>query len=240
MKNVGQKLAVILCGGIGARLRPYTLTIPKPLMPIGSSPILEILIRQLKQNGFEKIILAVNYRAEMIRAYFGDGKQLGVSIEYCEEAEPLGTIGPLNLIPHLPEKFLLLNGDILTDLNFSDLLDRHQPHEALLTIPLSRREHCIDFGVFELNKNLGMQNFQEKPTLSFAVSMGVYGVSASILPLIPPQQLFGFDHLMKKILDEKQKVSCYYHAGFWLDIGRHEDYAKAQDDWLHLEKAILK
>jgi NDP-sugar pyrophosphorylase family protein len=234
-----KKLAVILCGGLGTRLRPYTLTIPKPLLPIGNVSILEIVIRQLKKNGFSEIVLALNYHADMIRNFFQGGEKFGVSITYCEEEKPLGTIGPLTLIKDLPEKFLLLNGDILTDLDFAALFHRHDPSQHLLTVPLSLRNHCVDFGVFELDDQMNLRGFREKPRYSFAVSMGAYAISAQILPLIPKGQLFGFDHLMERVIDEQHPIACYHHKGFWLDIGRHEDYAKAQDEWPQLESILL-
>ena len=151
----------------------------------------------------------------------------------------MGTVGPLSLIPDLPEKFLLINGDVLTDLNFKDFFDAHGQAENLVTVSLNRRDHCIDFGVFDVDETMQLKAFREKPTYTFAVSMGVYCLSKDVLSLIPHNQFFGFDDLMKKAIAEDLPVICRYHEGFWLDIGRHEDYAKAQDEWPTLEKILF-
>ena len=228
------RTAIILCGGQGTRLRPYTITIPKPLMPLGDTSILEIIIKQLQKNGFQKIILAVNYRSDLIKAYFQDGSKSGVDIQYVDEHEPLGTIGPLRNIKDLPDKFLVMNGDILTDLNFIEYFDKFNPAAEFALIPTFKRTYQIDFGVLEFNSAAGiLEIFSEKPKKELYVSMGVYFFSPRIFHLIPQEGSFGFDQLMLAALEKKLTVRCLEHHGFWLDIGRHEDYEYAQD---HLEE----
>ncbi len=233
-----EKRAVILCGGIGSRLRPYTITIPKPLMPLGDVSILEVILTQLKKHQFSHVTLSVNYRAELIRAYLQDGEKFGLKIDYSEETKPLSTVGPLTLITDLPEKFLVLNGDVLTDLDFGKLLSEHDHNQAQATISLSKRIHQIDFGVFEFDQKDQFTNFLEKPEHSYLVSMGVYCFSRTILQSVPQNTTFGFDDLMHHALDKDLKLRFHHHDGFWLDIGRHEDYAKAQDEWPRLRSEL--
>ena len=178
--------AVILAGGMGTRLRPYTVVLPKPLMPIGDYPILEVIIRQLISGGFQHITLAVNHQAELIKAFFQDGDKWGVRIDYSLEDEPLGTMGPLRLIKDLPENFLVMNGDILTDLDFGAFHDEHIAKDSLFTISAHRREHRIDYGVLESNDEGELVAFREKPQTQYEVSMGVYMVSRAILDFIHP------------------------------------------------------
>ncbi len=219
--------AVILAGGKGSRLRPYTVVLPKPLMPIGEFPVVEVLIRQLAHHGFQHITLAVNHQAEIIRAFFGDGEKWGLQIDYSLETQPLSTIGPLKLIPDLPEHFLLLNGDILTDLNFSGFFTRHCRETADFTIAAHRRVHTIDYGVLHVDGESRLCGFEEKPTTSFLVSMGVYAVSRQAIDHVPEGRAYGFDHLMLDLLRAGRHVRVETHEGLWLDIGRPDDYALA-------------
>src|SRR5687767_1958674 len=166
--------AVILAGGRGTRLRPYTTVLPKPLMPIGDYPILEVVIRQLARHGFDHVTLAVNHHAELIKAFCGTGSKWGISLDYSLEDEPLGTMGPLRLLPDLPEHFLVMNGDILTDLSYSDFYDRHVEANRLFTISSRSREHVVDYGVLQIDRSGNLQGFCEKPTTRYEVSMGIY------------------------------------------------------------------
>jgi NDP-sugar pyrophosphorylase family protein len=223
--------AIILAGGKGARLRPYTVVLPKPLMPIGDCPILEVIVKQLARDHFDHITMAVNHQANIIKAFFGDGERWGVRIDYSLESRPLSTIAPLSLIPDLPENFLLLNGDVLTDLNFERLYENHVTEERLFTIAASRRTHTIDYGVLHMDQDHLLTGFSEKPTATYLVSMGIYAVNRSVLSLIPPDQPYGFDTLMLDLLARGQQVRVEPHQGYWLDIGRPDDYAQAIDDF---------
>jgi NDP-sugar pyrophosphorylase family protein len=223
--------AVILAGGKGARLRPYTLVLPKPLMPIGDCPILEVIVKQLARQRFDHITMAVNHQANLIKAFFGDGEKWGVRIDYSLESRPLSTIAPLTLIPDLPEDFLLLNGDVLTDLNFERLYQDHVAEGRLFTIAASKRTHTIDYGVLHMDEDRRLTGFSEKPSVTYLVSMGIYAVNRSVLSLVPPDQPYGFDTLMLDLLARGQKVRVEPHEGYWLDIGRPDDYAQAIEDF---------
>lgn len=224
-----KKTAVILAGGKGTRLRPYTVALPKPLVPVGDKPILEIIIRRLEKQGFERIIITVNHQADIIMAYFGNGSKWGVEIEYSLEHKPLGTMGPLHLLKNLPDNFLVMNGDVLTDLDYADFLQRHIETNKIFTISSYRRVQKNDYGVLEVNKD-ELIGFKEKPEMQFVVSMGVYAVSKDILSYIPEETYFGFDSLMLKLLQDNIKVGVQEHDGYWLDIGRPDDYQQAVED----------
>jgi len=223
--------AVILAGGKGTRLRPYTVALPKPLMPVGDCPILEVIIRQLQKFGFTRITLAVNHQADLFRAFFGDGSKWGIEIDYSLETKALSTMGPLKLIPDLPEHFLVMNGDILSDVPYGDFLDAHAAADRLFTISASRREQRVDYGVLRVDEARDLCGFEEKPVIPFLVSMGIYAVSRRVLDAIPANTLFGFDHLVLGYLRDGKKVHTVTHDGYWLDIGRPDDYERAVDDW---------
>lgn len=231
--------AVILAGGKGARLRPYTVVLPKPLMPIGEYPILEVLVRQLVAQGFDHITMAVNHQANLIRAFFGDGAAWGVRIDYSLETQPLSTVGPLRLIADLPERFLLLNGDVLTDRSFADLLAVHARTQALFTVSAARRTHTIDYGVLEVDAGGTLTGFREKPTVDYLVSMGVYAVSRAVLDLVPPDVAYGFDHLMTDMLRAGRPVHVSVYDGYWMDIGRPDDYLQAIDEFDQRKERLL-
>jgi len=238
MNAIPQRRAVILAGGLGTRLRPYTVSLPKPLMPVGEYPILEIIVRQLARAGFGHITLAVNHQAELMRAYFGDGARWGVHIDYSLETQPLSTMGPLRLIPDLPAHFLVMNGDILSDVDYATFLDSHAEHEHLFTVSASRRLEKIDYGVLHVGDSGRLSGFEEKPALPYLVSMGIYAVSARVIDFIPPNQAFGFDHLILRLLAEGQPVEVKPHAGYWSDIGRPDDYQRAVEDWPELRVTL--
>lgn len=222
--------AVILAGGRGTRLRPYTVALPKPLMPVGDKAILEIILRQLKSAGFDHATLAVNHQAEILMAVFGDGSKLGMKVDYSLETEPLGTMGPLKLIKDLPEHFLVMNGDILTDLDYGAFYDAHIASGAPMSVSASEREQIIDYGVLQLNSEGRLSGFEEKPRIPYLVSMGVYCLSQRVLSRIPTGRAFGFDTLVLDMLTAGDPPRIKPHAGYWLDIGRPDDYQKATDD----------
>lgn len=222
--------AVILAGGLGTRLFPYTLVLPKPLVPVGDKPIIEIVIRQLTNCGFDRITIAVGYHAELIMAVLGDGKKFQVKIDYSVEEKPLNTIGPLRLIPDLNESFLAMNGDLLTDLNYADLFAAHQKNGSILTIAACKRHVSLSLGVLTYDENRRVVSFQEKPQFDYDVSMGVYIFEPQILDYIPPDQPFGFDGLVSRLLEAKEKVSVYPFAGRWLDMGTQDDLSRAVEE----------
>lgn len=221
--------AIILAGGKGTRLKPYTYVLPKPLAPVGEKPILAILINQLKRYGIRDITLCVNHMAELIMAYFGNGDKFGVNIQYSMEQIPLGTIAPLKLLQNLPDHFLLMNGDLLTDLNFVDLYNHHISSGALVTIGTYTRKVAIDFGVVQVD-NKRVSGFVEKPNYEYNVSMGVYVFNRKVMDFVPKNKPYGFDQLMLDLLAADQDIHVYPFSGYWLDIGRPEDFDRANHD----------
>jgi len=232
--------AIILAGGKGTRLKPYTTLIPKPLVPLGGeAAILEIVIRQLKKNGFTRITLAINHLANLIRAYIGDGSKWGMEIDYSLEEEPLGTLGPLTLIPDLPENFLVMNGDILSDFDYKKFFDDHANSGCQVSVSTCKRESKIDFGVIGFDDSCHLTEFQEKPVYNFNVSMGIYCFHKSVVERLPQGQKFGFDDLMISSIKSGQKIRINPFSGFWLDIGRPEDYEYADTHYQEI-KQLLK
>ena len=225
------KRAVILAGGKGTRLKPYTISLPKPLVPIGEMPIIEIIIRKLAQSGFERVTITVNHMADIIRAFCGDGSKWGISIDYSLEAKPLSTMGPLKLIHDLPDNFLIMNGDVLTDLDFEAFYNKHVSEGNIFTVSAYTREQKVDYGVLETGSDDKLVNFIEKPSTTYNVSMGVYMASKQILDFIPENQFYGFDHLMLDLIKNQKPATVKVHSGYWLDIGRPDDYEKACADF---------
>ncbi|HOE10287.1 MAG TPA: sugar phosphate nucleotidyltransferase [bacterium] len=222
---------VILAGGKGHRLRPFTWVLPKPLVPIGELSILEIVIRQLHYFGFTRITLAVGYRADLVMAVMGDGHRFHVEIDYSIEEKPLGTIGPLSRLGKLEETVLVINGDTLTDLNYVDFLEYHKKQGGIATIAATRRHTTVDFGTLTCDENYRVISFSEKPSFDYIVSMGVYAFSPDILNWIPQDGPFWFDNLMENLLKAGEPVHTYPFLGRWLDIGRLEDYEKAVEEF---------
>lgn len=233
------KRAVILAGGKGTRLRPYTIVLPKPLMPIGEYPILEVVVRQLVRAGFDRITMAVNHQAELIKAFFGDGAKWGIAIDYSLEDKPLGTMGPLRLIPDLPEHFLVMNGDVLTDLDFASFHASHMTAGSLFTVSSHRREQVIDYGVLETDGHRCLIGFREKPKTEYEVSMGVYMVSRKAVDFVPQGTPYGFDNLMLDLIAAKQKVAVRSFDGYWLDIGRPDDYLQAIEEFEAMKSRFI-
>lgn len=231
--------AVILAGGLGTRLRPYTITIPKPLVPVGDLPILEIIIRQLVNNGFRHITIAVNHQAELIRAFFGDGSKWDIEIDYSLEDKPLSTMGPLKLIPDLPKNFLVMNGDILTDLSYRILAEYHIKNDNIFTISSHQRDERVDYGVLEVDVNDRLCGFREKPLMSYHVSMGIYIVSRDALNYIPSNTFYGFDDLMRDLMKDALPAGVRVHNGKWLDIGRPDDYSIAVEQFEDMRDLFL-
>lgn len=231
--------AVLLAGGKGTRLRPYTVVLPKPLMPIGDYPILEVVVRQLARDGFDQITMAVNHQAELIKAFFGDGAKWSVPIDYSLEDEPLGTMGPLKRIADLPEHFLVMNGDVLTDLDFAAFHAEHVAANRLFTISSHLRQQTVDYGVLVADAQGTLEGFQEKPVTPYQVSMGIYMVSREVLRYVPARGLFGFDHLMRDLLEARQTVHVRPYGGYWLDIGRADDYQQAIDEFPAMKPRLL-
>ncbi|MGB5106395.1 MAG: sugar phosphate nucleotidyltransferase [Candidatus Zixiibacteriota bacterium] len=221
--------AVILAGGVGARLRPYTTVLPKPLMPVGNYPIAETLVRQLQHYGVGEITFAVGYLHQLIEAYFGDGSKWGVRIKYLHEEQPLGTAGPLAKIENFREPLLVLNGDILTDLNFSKLYKSHLDSNADITIAAYDKPVKIDLGVLATDGTGSLTDYIEKPEYRFKVSMGIYVFSPSVLEYIPADERFDFPDLVMKLLKVNRGIQTYPFTGLWLDIGRTEDYFNASE-----------
>ncbi|MEM3000942.1 MAG: sugar phosphate nucleotidyltransferase [Candidatus Nitrosocaldus sp.] len=223
--------AVILAGGKGTRLQPYTTILPKPLMPVGDYPILEIIMRQLKKAGVKEIILAVGYMHQLFQAFFNDGKRYGLKIIYSFEEKELGTAGPISLILDILDKdFIVMNGDILTTLNYSDLFNFHHQKNSAATIALSTREVNIDFGVIETNSDDKLIHYIEKPTYKFNVSMGINVMNKeSIAPYLKIGEYRDIPDLMKRLIEDNKPVYCYRSDCYWLDIGRIEDYKIATE-----------
>ncbi|MDP3395045.1 MAG: sugar phosphate nucleotidyltransferase [Methanoregula sp.] len=231
--------AIILAGGKGRRLLPYTTVLPKPLMPIGDYPIIEVILRQLKRAGFNRISISTGYLHELIHAYLDSNKTLGLKIDYSHEETPLGTIGPLRLIKNLEDTFLVMNGDILTDLDYKKLIESHKKRGALATVATYQRDANIDFGVLERNSEQKIIAFKEKPTFHFDVSMGVYVFSKKILNYVPADTPFGFDQLMYALIAKNEEVYSYPHNGYWLDIGRPDDYARSIEEFERYKDRFL-
>jgi len=232
--------AIILAGGKGTRLAPYTTVFPKPLMPIDGMPILEVIVRQLAHFRIKEMVFTVSQQSEpLLSAYFGNGRRYGVAIRYSREEKPLGTAGPLSIIPDLPETFLVMNGDILTTLNYQKLIRYHRQHQGMVTIAMSQKKVQLELGVMEFNRAHQLTRYIEKPELSYSVSMGIYVFEKKVLKWIPSQRYLDFPELIQKLIKQTVKVVCYPSNDFWLDIGRHEDYEEAQKKFQEMKRKLL-
>jgi len=231
--------AVIQAGGAGTRLRPYTMVLPKPLMPVSGTPVIEMLIKWLRRNGAEEAYITTGYLGHLIRALCGSGDQWDMSIEYSEEPEPLGTVGALRLLEkQLDETFLVLNGDLITDLNLMAFKKFHKSHGGLLTVGVTNKTVNVDLGVLEVDETV-VTGFHEKPTLNYTVSMGIYFMEPAILDFIPNGVPFGVDNLIHSMIKKGEKVHVFRHDGMWMDIGRPEDFEAAQDVFEENRQTLL-
>lgn len=221
--------AVILAGGLGSRLKPFTEVIPKPLLPIGEKAVLEIQIERLKMFGFDEIYLATNYKAEYIESFFGDGSRYGVKLIISKEDKPLGTVGPLTLLKDsLRDNFIVMNGDILSLIDFRDFFEFSKSKKSLLTITIKKIITPFSFGNIFFEDDY-VTNIEEKPDLITYALAGIYAMNKSIFQYIPDNEYFGMDTLIKTLLEKSMKISKYDLHSYWLDIGRIEDYEKAQE-----------
>jgi NDP-sugar pyrophosphorylase family protein len=227
------------------RLRPYTAVIPKPLMPVGDRPVLDIVVRQLKHAGFERITIATGYLAELIEAFFRNGEAYGVAIDYYRETEPLGTVGALALIDGLDDDFLVMNGDTLTDMNFGALLDRHSQSGAMTTIATTEREVQISLGVLHFDDANGshgshpVTGYTEKPRIKYQASMGVYCFSPRATGYIESGERLDFPTLILRLLEGGEEVRAWSCSDYWLDIGRHDDYEQAQAEFDRMRDRLI-
>ena len=231
--------AVILTGGKGSRLAPYTGVLPKPLMPLGDMPVLEVIIRQLKRAGVSDIILAAGHLAYLLRAFFEDGERFGVRIRYSIESEPLGTAGPLAVVPNLQDTFITMNGDVLTTLDYTGLVKFHKQQQALATIAMHQRNVRIDYGVIHCDGRYRVVDYVEKPDHQYSVSMGIYIFEPRVLEYIEPDRYLDFPDLIRILLDNNEPVVAYPYRGYWLDIGRPDDYERAAREFEKMRSAFL-
>jgi NDP-mannose synthase len=235
--------AVILAGGRLKRLLPYPTVLPQPLLPIGDAPVLDVVLRQLAQHGFPHVTLAVGHLAHLIEAVFGDGSQLGVSLRYQREQRPMGTVGPLTPMEHLPDTFLVMNGDVLTALDYRALFEAHLRSESVLTIATHARTVRSEYGVLELDGRNGatrrVTDFREKPEIDHSVSMGVYVMDRRICEYVPCDEPFDLPDLVWQLLAAGEPVGSYAYDGFWLDIGRHDDYVAATQQYDEFKHVLL-
>jgi NDP-sugar pyrophosphorylase family protein len=230
---------VILAGGKGTRLKPYTTVFPKPLMPIGEMPVLEVLLRQLKSFGFEKITISVSHLANLIQSFFNDGFQLGLDLNYCVEDKPLGTAGSLSLVRDVTENFLVVNGDLLTTLDYAAMVKSHIDSTAIATVGAFPREVKIDFGVLELANRGELVAYKEKPTLEYMVSMGVNVFRKPVLEFISPGEYLDMPVLMMNLKQAGRVVLTFRSKCEWLDIGRPDDYERAVEEFEHSKEKYL-
>ena len=231
--------AVILAGGMGTRLRPYTTVFPKPLMPVGDMPILELVLRQLKRHGFNRITLAVSHLAELIEAFCGDGSRFGLKIRYSREPKMLSTAGPLRLIDGLDDTFLVMNGDLLTTLDYAAAVRFHRERKACATICMQKRHVKIDYGVIEADPEGRLSRYIEKPQIDYAVSMGINILEPRALGYIRPDEVLGMPDLMLRLMEAGETVMTFEAPGLWLDIGRPEDYERAVEIFLDRREEFL-
>jgi NDP-sugar pyrophosphorylase family protein len=235
----GLMRAIVLAGGKGTRLAPYTTILPKPLMPIGDMPILEVLLWQFKRAGINEVILTVGHLAELLHAFFQDGGRFGLSISYSYEEYPLGTAGPLALVDGLDETFLVTNGDVLTTLPLADLIDFHRRHDATATIAMHKRRVRIDLGVIEFNGGYEVVGYIEKPTFDYTVSMGIYVFEPHVLTYIPRGEYLDFPDLVQRLIRAGERVVGFPFDGYWQDLGRPDDYEQATQDFEKMRSQFL-
>jgi len=231
--------AVVLAGGKGTRLAPYTAILPKPLMPIGDMPILEVILLQMKQAGIEHVVLTVGHLSELLRAFFKDGSQFGINITYSYEEHPLGTAGPIALVDGLDDTFVVANGDVLTTLDLRDLIRFHREQKAAATIAAHHRQSKIDLGVIQKDGDARVIGYVEKPIYDFMVSMGIYVFEPTVVAYIQRGEHLDFPDLVRKMLAANERVVGYEFNGYWEDLGRPDDYARASKDFEEMRAQFL-
>jgi NDP-sugar pyrophosphorylase family protein len=231
--------AVVLAGGKGTRLAPFTFVFPKPMMPIGDRTILEILFAQMKRAGINHVTLAVGHLAGLMSAYFQDGARYDLDITYSYESKPLGTAGPLANISGLDNTFLVTNGDILTQLNMAELFKFHKEQGGICTIAMHERKVQIDLGVIELNHGYEITGYVEKPTFDYKVSMGLYVFEPRVLNYIPKDTYLDFPDLIKKLIAAGERVIGYPYDGYWQDLGNPGDYSQATRDFENMRSQFI-
>lgn len=235
--------AVILAGGKGTRLAPYTTVFPKPLVPIDHRPILDVILHQLAYYGFQDVVLTVGYLSELIRAYFHKGvsglKEGELNLTYCKEDEPTGTAGSLASISGLDDAFLVMNGDILTSMDYGKLIKYHKEKGGIMTVAMHKKKHKIDLGVIETDDNDFLKTYVEKPEKEYIVSMGIYVYEPEVLRYIEQGVYLDFPDLVKRLIENGEKIAGYTCEDFWLDIGNHEDYEIAQEKFALLKDQFL-
>jgi NDP-sugar pyrophosphorylase family protein len=239
VKSAKNIKAVVLAGGKGRRLAPYTRIIPKPLMPIGDKPILEILLRQMKRAGIKEVTLTVGYLADLMKLFFQDGSQLGMKITYSYETKPLGTSGPIANVDGLKDTFLVTNGDVLTTLDFADLIRYHREQGAIATIASHKRKIDINLGVIEVDKESCIIGYKEKPSIDYLVSMGLYVFEPRVLQYIPKGEYLDLPDLVLRLIAAGEKVCGYVYKGYWEDLGRPDDYERASADFETMREQFL-
>ncbi len=220
--------AILLAGGKGRRLQPFTTTIPKPLFPIGEKPIIQVIIEQLKTFGVNEFIISLGYLGELIEAFLGDGKKYNTKITYVREDIPLGTAGAISLLPDLDNDYIFMNGDILSTIDFTEAYTKHKDSNALITICTFEKTTKSSLGVLELNAKGEVENYLEKPELKQIVSSGIYILNPKIKNFIPLDQKFDLPDLVKYMINEDMKINTYAIKGEWFDIGTPSDLEKAE------------
>jgi NDP-sugar pyrophosphorylase family protein len=236
------KRAVVLAGGLGMRLRPYTAVLPKPLMPVGDRPVLDIVIRQLRHHEFDRVTIATGYLAELIEAFFRDGTQHGIDIDYHREHSPLGTAGAIGSIEDLDQPFLVMNGDVLTDIDYTELMSQHLETEAAATIATITRDIQVSLGVLHFadpHQTDRLTSYEEKPHFEFEASMGIYAFSPRVLEYLEPGEKLDFPDLIRRLLDAGETVRAFRSDCYWLDIGRHDDYEQALEEFERMKDRLI-
>ncbi|MCP4122002.1 MAG: NTP transferase domain-containing protein [Bacteroidetes bacterium] len=231
--------AVILAGGKGTRLAPYTNILPKPLMPIGDMPIMELLLWQMRKAGVDDVVLTVGHLSELLRTFFKNGEKWGVNISYSYEEDPLGTAGPLSLITGLDETFFVTNGDVMTTLDLSDLLAFHKEQGGVATVAVHKRQVKINLGVVQMDGGNDIAGYIEKPTYDYTVSMGIYVFEPHVLEHIPYNEYLDFPNLVLKLIAAGEKVVAYPFDGYWKDLGYADDYEQATQDFIQMRSQFL-
>jgi NDP-mannose synthase len=233
--------AVLLAGGKGTRLAPYNTNFPKPLVPLGDKPIIDLIIRQLDHYGFKRIVLSLGYLGELIEAYLNvaDLNLKNARLEIVREKSPMGTVGSLSLVSGLEEPFLVVNGDTLTTLDYWKFMEFHIYNKGTITVAANKKNVTIELGVLSVNGDNQIMSFKEKPTLKYLVSMGVYAYDPVILKAIKPGTILDFPQLLWDMLDKKERVLAYQTEDYWLDLGTHSDYGRAQEEFEVMRHKLL-